>query len=1425
MNVNGLEFFDDVLEMHTAPNTLAGKYARLRALLERACKDLTTQEPIQFSNFFSRLNFVCSRYHVDGRLAFRINTFRVHSNDILYRNAVPEEATYLQDLKAVCQALSHLYEIPIPEGLHAMLPVVDLYLPHTGTRHHLERVRVELVTVDDQYLYVVDEAQPSEDPIRVRHGVAGVNDAFNETIAQLWKGCQLNLVEVNVDDDGTYVPGLIILEPDYLVDISSLAECMKEYGAHPLNFIQARLEPAKNTRHILLGNIANLFLDEFVNERPDRPVVFLEALRTAFRNAPFEFATCEGVDRDFFKDVELQYHNIRRVVNDVFPGRGIARENAILEPSFICEHLGVQGRLDLLQLQEKGQPQFVIELKSGKAPYPEDNHALVGHNHRSQAFIYQILIQKVLGVAFRDLSTFILYSRYTAPDANLRLPTPYMSAIREVLNVRNGIVANERRIANAVTNGDTHTLISNISPDTLITNDRVSPRFIADYIVPQIRRFREVFETATPLELAYFHSFYAFVTREQYLSKAGDTEYDTLRGISSLWLSSLAEKFEAGEMLTDLEIMENHTAAEARTLKLRIPVYEHDLLHNFRQGDIVILYERNAATDNVTNKQIFKGTIQELAPDFITVRIRYRQRNQAVLPAGSRYAVERDFLDASYHAMYRGLYAFLQANKDRRDLLLHQRKPAQNMHLQLAGSYGSPEINAITLKAKQANDYFLLAGPPGTGKTSRALKAMVEEFYTEPGKNILLLSFTNRAVDEICDALDVVAGSPAYIRIGAELACAAEHRKRLLEHVIRGCHNRDDVRRQIEAHRIFVGTVASLAGKTELFKLKHFEVAIIDEASQILEPALAGLLSAKDGKGGNAIGKFILIGDHKQLPAVVLQKESDSIVNDPGLRQVGLHDRRNSFFERLFHLHGRDAGSPVWGMLHKQGRMHPEIALFPNYAFYNSQLQEVPTPHQTEALAYAAVEPGNLVEQLVASRRLAFIPAAKHVDDKTHKTNTYEARIAATLVKNIYTLYQHNGMAFSAAQTLGIITPYRSQIALIKRSLHALGIPELNEVMVDTVERFQGSERDIIIYSCAVNDYRQLSFLSQAVEVDGQLVDRKLNVAITRARKQLFITGNPVILSNSLTYYRFLEFIRSRGGYVHATPEQFLSGNFSLEAPVHTNAPAANDRFDAVFDDLVATPLHQDPRTSQPDQPLGFDHDHHVLNVVAYGRTQFNTATGPFTTADKVNLYCYYQLRNSYADGLHMFAEYDTYLRQLFAQCNHRVALIDIGCGPMTGGLAFQRHFDTIANFYFHYVGIDVAPAMLDKARLFAASGLLARDTRVQFVERLERVEAAYWESVFTLPHAVVLYAGNVFGSMRNEDAALLAAQVNDLMDKFPGNKYVLIFQGPALEQQARSYTVFKKLVPRLHGVSSTPGSHHSHPAGSLSAYPPPGQP
>jgi superfamily I DNA and/or RNA helicase len=230
--------------------------------------------------------------------------------------------------------------------------------------------------------------------------------------------------------------------------------------------------------------------------------------------------------------------------------------------------------------------------------------------------------------------------------------------------------------------------------------------------------------------------------------------------------------------------------------------------------------------------------------------------------------------------MYLGLSAFMDANKTRKDLLLGRREPEFAEELFTKNAHFIDDFERVATKAVSAKDYFLLVGPPGTGKTSRALRRMVEKFHDQPDTQILLLAYTNRAVDEICSTLNAITPSIDYIRIGSELSCDIRYREHLVENVLAPLRNRKEVRQCLLNCRVFVGTIASLSSRTEVFKLKRFDVAIIDEATQILEPQLLWLLSAKSSSGQDAIGKFILIGDHKQLPAVVLQSKDESEVFD-----------------------------------------------------------------------------------------------------------------------------------------------------------------------------------------------------------------------------------------------------------------------------------------------------------------------------------------------------------------------------------------------------------------------------------------------------------------------------------------------------------------------------------------------------------------
>ena len=316
-----------------------------------------------------------------------------------------------------------------------------------------------------------------------------------------------------------------------------------------------------------------------------------------------------------------------------------------------------------------------------------------------------------------------------------------------------------------------------------------------------------------------------------------------------------------------------------------------------------------------------------------------------------------------------------------------------------------------------------------------------------------------------------------------------------------------------------------LQARPFIFQKKHFSLCIVDEASQITEPGLVGLLSS------DHIDRFILVGDHKQLPAVVQQTEQESKVTDPLLTAIGISDCRQSLFERLLQWERHCGRTQFTGTLRKQGRMHPDIAQFPNELFYHRErLEPVPLEHQLDASLHYDLPSADDVDELLKQQRVIFIDSGgngiygAHGTHETHglsdKVNEVEARIVADLLRRIYRFY---GDRFNPEKTVGVIVPYRNQIAMIHQEIAQLGLAQLEQISIDTVERYQGSQRDVIIYSFTVTRPYQLDFLTSNCFVeDGRTIDRKLNVAITRARKQLIMTGNEEILRRNAIFSQLI---------------------------------------------------------------------------------------------------------------------------------------------------------------------------------------------------------------------------------------------------------------------------------------------------------------
>ena len=561
-----------------------------------------------------------------------------------------------------------------------------------------------------------------------------------------------------------------------------------------------------------------------------------------------------------------------------------------------------------------------------------------------------------------------------------------------------------------------------------------------------------------------------------------------------------------------------------------------DVSHQLRFGASAALFSNHNAKENRV-----EGVINFQSGNRLKITLRTDE-----LPDWSRdgkLGIDLLFDDNSYDEMQKALKAADAKSDNEKEnrlikILTGEKAPTFNEE----PGYASETLNASQQQAVHkiiaANELAIVHGPPGTGKTTtlvQAIKALIQKDH----KQVLVVAPSNTAVDLLSEKLSdeklnvLRVGNPA--RVSERLMSLtldskmAEHNSmkeikkmkkqanefRTMAHKYKrnfGKAEREQRKALFdEAHKIIKDVekteqyiIDDLISRAQvitatLVGANHYSVrsityhtVLIDEAGQALEPACwIPILKAQ---------KVILAGDHCQLSPTIKSEEA---------ARKGLN---TTLLEKCVQHHPEAVV-----LLEEQYRMHETIMGYSSDKFYQSRLK-----------ANAAVAG----HQLFASdRAIAFIDTAGcGFDEKTEGTAISNPEEAAFTFKHLTQYIEQLQIHYSNGNfpSIAVISPYRQQIQLLQEQLqhNAKLQPYLKNIAVNTIDSFQGQERDIVYISMTrSNSDNKIGFLSDV---------RRMNVAMTRARKKLVVIGDSATLSQFPFYADFIGYAERHNAYLSA---------------------------------------------------------------------------------------------------------------------------------------------------------------------------------------------------------------------------------------------------------------------------------------------------
>ncbi len=1050
----------------------ASDLIELRRILEQLYKTLTENSRQSFSGLFARMQYANTEFSLSSELQSKANHLRILCN------------------QAAHEELNELKRNQLDSGIHTVYRLLQAFSPgfseqsldeyfagreisfpaplSQATKHSFLCV-VRSWKIQDSCL-VLDALHEDGEPCQIRLN----NDEkqpghegriWTKLAKSLWPFATLQCHQLSeIRGQGNqYMSNplsLVVLEPDFLIDSSSLASCFFTYCGDPAIFFLNHLFREASSEATLQGSLVNGTFDELVMN-PDAD--YGELFRQGLAALPLAMVSLgQEVAMNLYN--RIQQVHLPQLKSFV---QTLGDDEVLLEPSYLCPEYGLQGRLDLLSRSAKGYQ--IVELKSGKAPANE-----VWTAQQMQVVAYNLIIRNAYGAAGKGNSS-ILYSASHLNPLRYVVNIPILE--QDLLMCRNRIVGILRQLSD--------------SPEQVLNwlkscdTSKANPLAQGKYA-----RFQVLSQEMESYEWEWFCATVQRVIREIWFVKTGGlgSKDDSGYGHNALWQMGKAEKKAAYKLISDLKPV----SIKQKQITLSIP--PTDDLTDFRLGDIVVLYEQQRA---VSKQEILRGSIVGLKDNILELVIRGGLKNEKRFSAESLWAVEHDILETSLYSPLSSITLFLSSEKSKRRILFGLDLPqCEDNHPDTASG-----MESVIRDMHSAKQLYIVQGPPGTGKTSGLLSTYLSELYRQSDKTVLILSFTNRAVDEICLCLQK--RELPFIRTGISELIQAE----LLSSKING-KRFAEMESVIKTNRIWVSTVQSAnSWYLDMLKLISFDEIIVDEASQIIESNILGILAQAP--------KTILIGDQNQLPPITVQSPMPFSFKESQLQSLAYADYGQSLMERQHKLLvGKGVAQT---MLEKHYRMHESIAALVADTYLN-RLQTA-TERQRLALQTKPGIPAWL------NQRLIFIDCPPSRDFHNDPDQV-------ALIRKLITAMQKNGLVNNPALEIGIVAPFRAMIHSLWQDLWQ-SEPRLEGLSIDTVERFQGSEREIILLCLPLRteaDMRQIESLSAGGEVD-----RKLNVALSRARERLIILANARLCRASYHYGKLIDKISQNGIVVNCT--------------------------------------------------------------------------------------------------------------------------------------------------------------------------------------------------------------------------------------------------------------------------------------------------